>query len=212
MNVERIFLFVLIGVGIYFTGGTAIFLVSFAQDTTNQTTNANTTLPTGGEGIPVVTANGTEVAEAAPVDAIIDLFNYIIIVAIPAFIALATVIIQVIRVTGIGKKYEKQLVNVENTFKTVDTQLPKIKENISDSGLAKFGLDAILKHLDEVKPGLKQTVESEIQENAPMVQAKMEEAVSQMDELRSRVPPDWLADKDNAIPRPFTQPNRRVTK
>jgi len=189
---------------VWFMGGTIYFGIALSQNETG----TNATLPTGQEPIPVETPQG-EIEEVAPADSIIDLFNYIIIVAVPAVTALAGTIIALIRASGLGKKYEKQLVYAESGFKAADTMMPKVKEQISDSGLAKFGIEAILARLDEVKPGLKAQVEADIQQHTPEIKGKVQEAVEQIDELRSRVPPEWLADKDDAIPRPFTQPSRK---
>jgi hypothetical protein len=191
----------------YFVSGTVAFVGVIGQGE-NETTNANTSLPTGGEGIPVITANGTEVAEAAPAESIVDLFNYILVVAVPAVVALGGMILGFIRMTGIGKKYEKQIGYVENGFKYVDTMAPKVKEQILDSGLAKTTTQIMLEKLDSVKPGLKAEVEAEIQQRTPQIQGAMEEAVDQINEFKSRVPPEWYADKDKNIPRPFTRPNQ----
>lgn len=184
----------------YFVSGTVVFVGVIGQDG-NQTTESNTTLPTGGEGIPVVTANGTEIAEAAPAESIVDLFNYIIVVAVPAIVALGGMILGFVRMTGIGKKYSKQIGYVEDTFKAVETYAPKVKENIIDSGLAKKTTEIILSKLDDVKPGLKAEVESEIQQTVPEIKLRAQEAVEQMDEFRSRVPTEWYVAKDDNLPR-----------
>jgi hypothetical protein len=201
MDVERIFLFILVGVGIYFASGTVYFFGSFAQDAANETTNANISLPTGGEGIPVITANGTQVAEAAPAESIVDLFNYILVVAVPAVVALGGMIFNFIRMTGLGKKYAKEIGYMEDGFKYIDTMAPKVKQQVIDSGLAKTSTEIILNKLDTIKPGLKAEVEQEIQTRTPELKQRFEEALQQIEELKKRVPPEWYADKDKAIPR-----------
>jgi hypothetical protein len=188
---------------VWFAGGTTYFYVALSQNETG----VNGTLPTGQDPIPVETPQG-QVQEVAPAESIIDLFNYIIVVAVPAVLALIGTIINFVRKTGIAKKYEPQLQHLEDGMKATDAFMPKVKENIVDSGFGKLGVEIILNQLDKVKPGLKAEAETQIEQNMPTVRKKAEEAVAQMDNFREKFPKNWLADNDPNLPRPFTKPKK----
>lgn len=201
MDKAQVFLYLMIGTVVYFVGGTAIFLVSFGQDSANQTTNSNVSLPTGGEGIPVTTANGTDIAEAAPAESIIDLFNYIIVVAVPAVLGLIGAIITFLRITGLGKKYSKQLDAAEAGIKMADMYGPKIKQNIVDSGLGVKGIEFVVNRLEEMRPGTKAEFESQVNENLPEIKSRVVEITEQTKQLHDRIPLEYRADSDKKLPR-----------
>ena len=93
-----------------------VVIYAQAQETTVNTTTTTQEqdvspeiVGTGQEAVPVITANGTEVAQAAPADAINSLLTTIFTVAIPAITGLVVAVVAMIKSFSKDKKVNEAL-------------------------------------------------------------------------------------------------------
>lgn len=152
---------------------------------------------TGQESVPVITANGTEVAEVAPAAAIESLSNSIFTVGIPAITGLIIAVVGLLRILPLSKRASQALDTVENGVKYVDTMAPKIKDDYITSGALKAGIELVASKLTpEDQAEFKKLM-------APVagIDAKVRETSAQIDDFRGRLPSRMKADNDEDIPR-----------
>ena len=174
-----------------------------AQETTVNTTTttqeqevAPEIVGTGQEAVPVITANGSEVAQAAPAEAVNSLLNTIFTVAIPAITGLVVAVVAMIKSFTKDKKVNEALDIAVAGAKYVDTMAPKIQEQYVTSGGFKTAFELLIKTLP---PDQKKAIEEEIIRNVPPAQAKIEATSAQINKLRSQLPQKAIADNDKSI-------------
>ena len=113
----------------------AINGVVYAQETTVNTTTTTEkqeiepeTVGTGQESVPVITADGNNIEQAAPADAIDSLLGTIFTVAIPAITGLIVAIVAMLKSFTRDKKVNEALDTAVVAAKYVDTMAPKVQE------------------------------------------------------------------------------------
>jgi hypothetical protein len=180
-----------------------IYGAVYAQETTVNTTTttqeqevAPEIVGTGQEAVPVITANGSEVAQAAPAEAVNSLLNTIFTVAVPAITGLVVAVVAMIKSFTKDKKVNEALDIAVAGAKYVDTMAPKIQEQYVTSGGFKTAFELLIKTLP---PDQKKAIEEEIIRHVPPAQAKIEATSAQINKLRSQLPQKAIADNDKSI-------------
>ena len=165
--------------------------VTYAQETTVNTTTTTQeqdvspeVVGTGQEAIPVITSNGTDVAQAAPAEAINSLLTTIFTVAVPAISGLVVAIVAMIKSFTKDKKINQALDTAVVAAKYADTLAPKIQEQYVSSGAFRTAFELLLKTLP---PDQKKTIEEEIVRNVPPAGQKVEAIVAQIHKLQSQI-------------------------
>lgn len=176
---------------------------AIAQETTVNTTTTTEeqeaepeTVATGQEAVPVITANGSNVAEVAPADAIQSLLTTIFTVAVPAIIGLITAIVAIVRTFSKDKKVNEALDTAVVAAKYIDTMAPKIQEQYVTSGAFKTAFQMLMNSLPEDQ---RKGIEQEIINKVPPVDARAKAAAAQIDQLRSQLPKAGIADNDKSL-------------
>ena len=177
--------------------------VTFAQETTVNTTTTTEEqdvspeiVGTGQEAVPVITANGTDIAQAAPAEAVNSLLTTIFTVAIPAITGLVVAVVAMIKSFTKDKKVNQALDTALVGAKYVDTMAPKIQEQYVATGGLKTAFELLIKTLP---PDQKKAIEEEIIRNVPPAQAKIEATSAQINKLRSQLPQKAIADNDKSL-------------
>lgn len=152
---------------------------------------------TGQDSVPVVTANGTQVAQAAPAESINTLLTTIFVVAIPAVTGLIAVIANIIKGRSTNKHVQENAQGIIDSVKYIDTIAPKIHEQYVASGATKQALDIVIQRLSPEDQGRVKQVTDKI----PDADKKIQELSAQLQEFRARLPAEAKADNDTAIPR-----------
>jgi hypothetical protein len=180
-----------------------IYGVALAQETTVNTTTTTKEqevkpeiVGTGQEAVPVITANGSEVAQAAPAEAVNSLLNTIFTVAIPAITGLIIALVSLFKSFTKDKKVNEALDTAVVAAKYIDTMAPKIQEQYVTSGGFKSAFELLMKTLP---PDQKKAIEEEIVRNVPPATAKIEATSAQINRLRSQLPQKAIADNDKSI-------------
>lgn len=182
----------------------AAFSVTYAaaQNATNSTLQNTETaqnpnpVATGQEAVPVITANGTEVAEADPAEAIGSLLNTIFTVAIPAITGLVVAIVAFIKSFTKDKKVNEALDTAITAAKYADTLGPKIQEQYVTSGAFKTAFEMLMRSLP---PDQKAKIEEQIVRNVPPADLKVQAIIAQMKQLKSQLPAKAIADNDKSL-------------
>ena len=182
-----------------------IYGAAYAQETTVNTTTTTEEqdvspeiVGTGQEAIPVITGNGTDVAQAAPAEAVNSLLTTIFTVAIPAITGLIVAVVAMFKSFTKDKKVNQALDTALVGAKYVDTMAPKIQEQYVATGGLKTAFELLIKTLP---PDQKKAIEEEIIRNVPPAQAKIEATSAQINKLRSQLPQKAIADNDKIIGR-----------
>lgn len=177
--------------------------VTYAQETTVNTTTTTEEqevspeiVGTGQEAVPVITANGSEVAQAAPAQAVNSLLNTIFTVAVPAITGLVVAIVAMIKSFTKDKKVNEALDTALVAAKYADTLAPKIQEQYVTSGAFKTAFEMLMRTLP---PDQKKTIEEEIVRNVPPADQKVQAIIAQMNRLKSQLPAKAIADNDKTL-------------
>jgi hypothetical protein len=177
----------------------------YAQEATVNTTTTTEeqdvqpeTVGTGQEAVPVITANGSNVAQAAPAESINSLLTTIFTVAVPAVTGLVIAIISIVRTFSKDKKVNEALDIATVAAKYADTLAPKIQEQYVTSGAFKTAFGMLMNSLPVEQ---KKAIEEEIIRNVPPIDAKVQAVSAQANLLRSQLPKKATADSDPAIGR-----------
>jgi hypothetical protein len=180
-----------------------IYGVVYAQETTVNTTTTTQEqevkpeiVGTGQEAVPVITANGSQVAQAAPAEAVNSLLTTIFTVAIPAITGLIIAIFTLIKSFSKDKKANEGYDIAIAAAKYVDTMAPKIQEQYVTSGTFKTGFEMLMKTLPADQ---KKVIEDEILRNVPPIDQKVQATSAQINKLRSQLPQKAIADNDKSI-------------
>lgn len=199
---------ILLGIAIALSAYAAIYGgVSYviAQETTRNTTTTEEEqavepeiVGTGQEAVPVITANGSVVAQAAPADAISSLLTTIFTVAVPAITGLVVAVVAIIRSFSKDKKVNEALDIAVVAAKYADTLAPKIQEQYVTSGAFKTAFGMLMNSLPADQ---KKAIEEEIIRNVPPADAKVQAISLQVNKLRSELPKKAIADNDKSIGR-----------
>jgi hypothetical protein len=173
----------------------------YAQEATTTTEEQDVqpeTVGTGQEAVPVITANGSNVAQAAPAESINSLLTTIFTVAVPAVTGLVIAIISIVRTFSKDKKVNEALDIATVAAKYADTLAPKIQEQYVTSGAFKTAFGMLMNSLPVEQ---KKAIEEEIIRNVPPIDAKVQAVSAQANLLRSQLPKKATADSDPAIGR-----------
>jgi hypothetical protein len=177
--------------------------VTYAQETTVNTTTTTQEqevkpeiVGTGQEAVPVITANGSEVAQAAPAEAVNSLLTTIFTVAVPAITGLIVAVVAMIKSFTRDKKVNQALDTAVVAAKYVDTMAPKIQEQYVTSGSFKTAFEMLMRTLP---PDQKKAIEEEIVRNVPPADQKVQATIAQINKLRSQLPAKAIADNDKSI-------------
>ena len=180
-----------------------IYGVVYAQETTVNTTTTTQEqdvspeiVGTGQEAVPVITANGTDVAQAAPAEAINSLLTTIFTVAIPAITGLVVAIVAMLKSFTKDKKVNEALDTAVVAAKYIDTMAPKIQEQYVTSGSFKTAFEMLMRTLP---PDQKKVIEEQIVRNVAPADQKIQAIIAQMNKLRSQLPQKAIADNDPSI-------------
>ena len=176
-----------------------------AQETTRNTTTTEEeqnvkaeTVATGQEAVPVITANGSVVAQAAPADAVNSLLTTIFTIAVPAITGLVIAVVSMVKSFSKDKKVQTNADEIINVAKYIDTFAPKVNEQYVTSGAFKTGFNIIADALDDVKPGTKSKIAGAL-ESVPDIEKKIQAGSLQLNKLRSQLPAPAKADNDPSI-------------
>ena len=174
-----------------------------AQETTVNTTTTTQEqevkpeiVGTGQEAVPVITANGSQVAQAAPAEAVNSLLTTIFTVAIPAITGLIIALVTLFKSFTKDKKVNEALDMALVGAKYVDTMAPKIQDQYVATGGLKTAIELLIKTLP---PDQKKAIEEEIIRHVPPAQAKIEATSAQINKLRSQLPKRAIADNDRSL-------------
>ena len=144
----------LLAIALLLSNYVVIYGVVYAQETTVNTTTTTQEqdvspeiVGTGQEAVPVITANGTEVAQAAPAEAINSLLTTIFTVAIPAITGLVVAVVAMIKSFTKDKKVNEALDTAVVAAKYIDTMAPKIQEQYVTSGSFKTAFEMLMRTL-----------------------------------------------------------------
>jgi hypothetical protein len=180
-----------------------IYGAAYAQETTVNTTTTTQEqevtpeiVGTGQEAVPVITANGSQVAQAAPAEAINSLLTTIFTVAIPAITGLIIALVTLFKSFSKDKKVNEALDMALVGAKYVDTMAPKIQDQYVATGGLKTAIELMMKTLP---PDQKKAIEEEIIRHVPPAQAKIEATSAQINKLRSQLPKRAIADNDRSL-------------
>ncbi len=177
--------------------------VIYAQETTVNTTTTTQEqevkpeiVGTGQEAVPVITANGSEVAQAAPAEAVNSLLTTIFTVAIPAITGLIVAIVAMLKSFTKDKKVNEALDTAVVAAKYIDTMAPKIQEQYVTSGSFKTAFEMLMRTLP---PDQKKVIEEQIVRNVAPADQKVQATIAQINKLRSQLPQKAIADNDKSI-------------
>jgi hypothetical protein len=180
-----------------------IYGAVYAQETTVNTTTTTQEqevkpeiVGTGQQAVPVITANGSDVVQAAPAEAINSLLTTIFTVAIPAITGLIIALVTLFKSFTKDKKVNEALDMALVGAKYVDTMAPKIQDQYVATGGLKTAIELMMKTLP---PDQKKAIEEEIIRYVPPAQAKIEATSAQINKLRSQLPQKAIADNDKSI-------------
>jgi hypothetical protein len=180
-----------------------IYGAVYAQETTVNTTTTTQEqevkpeiVGTGQQAVPVITANGSDVVQAAPAEAINSLLTTIFTVAIPAITGLIIALVTLFKSFTKDKKVNEALDMALVGAKYVDTMAPKIQDQYVATGGLKTAIELMMKTLP---PDQKKAIEEEIIRHVPPAQAKIEATSAQINKLRSQLPQKAIADNDKSI-------------
>jgi hypothetical protein len=176
---------------------------ALAQETTVNTTTTTQEqevkpeiVGTGQQAVPVITANGSDVVQAAPAEAINSLLTTIFTVAIPAITGLIIALVTLFKSFSKDKKVNEALDMALVGAKYVDTMAPKIQDQYVATGGLKTAIELMMKTLPADQ---KKAIEEEIIRHVPPAQAKIEATSAQINKLRSQLPQKAIADNDKSI-------------
>lgn len=193
----------LLGIAVALSVYALINAAVYAQEATVNTTTTTEeqevqpeTVGTGQEAIPVITANGSDVAQAAPAESVNSLLTTIFTVAVPAIVGLITAVIAIIRSFSKDKKVNEALDIAVIAAKYADTLAPKIQEQYVTSGAFKTAFGMLMNSLP---PDQKARIEEEIVRNVPPLDKKVQAVSAQANKLRSELPSKAIADNDKSI-------------
>ena len=199
MNNTKSLLAISIALSLY----VVIYGVVYAQETTVNTTTTTQEqevkpeiVGTGQEAVPVITANGSQVAQAAPAEAVNSLLTTIFTIAIPAVIGLITGVIGLIKTFTKDKKVNEALDTAVVAAKYIDTMAPKIQDQYVTSGSFKTAFEMLIRTLPADQ---KKEIEEQIVRNVPPTDQKVQAIIAQMNKLRSQLPQKAIADNDKSI-------------
>jgi hypothetical protein len=180
-----------------------IYGAVYAQETTVNTTTTTQEqevkpeiVGTGQQAVPVITANGSDVVQAAPAEAINSLLTTIFTVAIPAITGLIIALVTLFKSFSKDKKVNEALDMALVGAKYVDTMAPKIQDQYVATGGLKTAIELMMKTLP---PDQKKAIEEEIIRHVPPAQAKIEATSAQINKLRSQLPKRAIADNDRSL-------------
>ena len=193
----------LLAIALLLSSYVVIYGVVYAQETTVNTTTTTQEqevkpeiVGTGQEAVPVITANGSDVAQAAPAEAINSLLTTIFTVAIPAITGLVVAIVAMLKSFTKDKKVNEALDTAVVAAKYIDTMAPKIQEQYVTSGSFKTAFEMLMRTLP---PDQKKVIEEQIVRNVPPTDQKVQAIIAQMNKLRSQLPQKAIADNDKSI-------------
>ena len=193
----------LLAIALLLSSYVLIYGVVYAQETTVNTTTTTQEqdvspeiVGTGQEAVPVITANGSEVAQAAPAEAINSLLTTIFTVAIPAITGLVVAIVAMLKSFTKDKKVNEALDTAVVAAKYIDTMAPKIQEQYVTSGSFKTAFELLMRTLP---PDQKKVIEEQIVRNVAPTDQKVQAIIAQMNKLRSQLPQKAIADNDPSI-------------
>ena len=193
----------LLAIALLLSSYVVIYGVVYAQETTVNTTTTTQEqdvspeiVGTGQEAVPVITANGTEVAQAAPAEAINSLLTTIFTVAIPAITGLVVAIVAMLKSFTKDKKVNEALDTAVVAAKYIDTMAPKIQEQYVTSGSFKTAFEMLMRTLPAEQ---KKVIEEQIVRNVAPTDQKVQAIIAQMNKLRSQLPQKAIADNDHSI-------------
>ena len=193
----------LLAIALLLSSYVLIYGVVYAQETTVNTTTTTQEqdvspeiVGTGQEAVPVITANGTDVAQAAPAEAINSLLTTIFTVAIPAITGLVVAIVAMLKSFTKDKKVNEALDTAVVAAKYIDTMAPKIQEQYVTSGSFKTAFEMLMRTLP---PDQEKVIEEQIIRNVAPADQKVQAIIAQMNKLRSQLPQKAIADNDPSI-------------
>ena len=199
MEKIKLLLGIAVALSVYAIINGAVYAQEATVNTTTTTEEQNVpaeVVGTGQESIPVITANGSDVVQAAPADSINSLLTTIFTVAVPAITGLIVGIVAIIRTFSKDKKVNEALDVAVVAAKYIDTMAPKIQEQYVTSGAFKTGFEMLMNSLPAEQ---KAAIEAEIVSKVPPLDKKLQAASAQINKLRSELPPKAIADNDKSI-------------